>query len=96
MAVSGVTGQGVDELRAEIAAIAGAEIVDLGGSVAIGARHRVALDRAREELEGCEVSRPEMAAERVRWAIRAIEEMIGAVETEEVLDEVFSSFCIGK
>ena len=96
LAVSGVTGQGVDELRAEIAAIAGAEIVDLGGSVAIGARHRVALDRAREELEGCEVSRPEMAAERVRWAIRAIEEMIGAVETEEVLDEVFSSFCIGK
>ena len=96
LAVSGVTGQGFEELRTKIAAVAETEIIDLGGSVAIGGRHRAALDRARREIRGCDVSRPEVAAERVRWAIRAVEEMIGAVDTEEVLDEVFSTFCIGK
>ena len=96
LAVSGITGQGFEELRTKIAAVAETEIVDLGGSVAIGCRHRAALDRALREIQGCEVSRPELAAERVRWSVRAIEEMIGAVDTEEVLDEVFSTFCIGK
>jgi tRNA modification GTPase len=96
LAVSGVTGEGLGELRAKIAEVAETEIIDLGGSVAIGGRHRAALERALGEIGGCDVSRPELAAERVRWAIRAIEEMIGAVDTEEVLDEVFSTFCIGK
>ena len=40
---------------------------------------------------------PDTAAENVRWALRAVHELIGEVATDDVLDEVYrSSFCIGK
>jgi tRNA U34 5-carboxymethylaminomethyl modifying GTPase MnmE/TrmE len=32
----------------------------------------------------------------VRWALRAVDELIGEVATDDVLDEIYSSFCIGK
>lgn len=37
-----------------------------------------------------------MAAEELRYAIKAIESVIGAVDNEDVLDKLFASFCIGK
>jgi tRNA modification GTPase len=37
-----------------------------------------------------------IAAVHLRTAIHSLEELIGAVEVEDVLDRVFSSFCIGK
>jgi tRNA modification GTPase len=39
---------------------------------------------------------PELAAEDVRLAARALERVSGRVDPEAVLDRVFSSFCIGK
>ena len=36
------------------------------------------------------------SAESLRWAVRSIDRLIGEVATEDVLDEVFESFCIGK
>jgi len=94
--VSCVTGKGMAELGERLLQIVVGEIPDLGGGVAIGRRHRRALDRAGVELAGCELDEPELAAESVRWALQEIQELTGEVATDEVLDEVFRSFCIGK
>ncbi len=94
--VSCHTGAGLAALRAELAARAVRDVADLGGAVAIGARHRHALEAAARELDGCDPVRPELAAEAVRWALRAVDELIGEVGAEDVLDQVFSTFCVGK
>jgi tRNA modification GTPase len=94
--VSCVSGEGVDALRAALASHAERGIADLGGGVAIAARHRASLERAESELDGVDPARPELAAEGVRWAIRALEELVGELDVETVLDEVFATFCIGK
>jgi tRNA modification GTPase len=96
LGVSCHTGAGVEALRAELLRTALEDIPDLGGAVAISARHRRAVESARSELDALDLARPETAAQNVRWALRAIDELIGEVADEEVLDEIYSSFCIGK
>ena len=49
------------------------------------------LKRSRETLEA-----PELAAEDLRLAARALERITGRIGAEDVLDVIFSSFCIGK
>jgi tRNA modification GTPase len=63
------------------------------------ARHRravetavAALRRARDQLAVA----PELAGEDARLAVRALESLTGRVDVEDVLDRVFSQFCIGK
>jgi tRNA modification GTPase len=94
--VSCHSGEGLAALRAALAALAEREVVDLGGAVAIGARHRAALERARDELAAADWGQLELAAERLRWAIRALEELVGEASSEELLDRLFATFCIGK
>ena len=96
LAVSCVSGEGLEALRGLLEEAVSGRVPDLGGEVAIGRRHREALARAADELAVCDVEVPELAAESVRWAAAAVEELIGGVVTEDVLAEVFSSFCIGK
>ena len=65
-------------------------------------RHRIALARARDALAAAlpaarpSDARPVLAAHHLRDAARALEELIGVVDVEEVLDRVFRSFCVGK
>ncbi|HEX7760416.1 MAG TPA: tRNA uridine-5-carboxymethylaminomethyl(34) synthesis GTPase MnmE, partial [Caulobacteraceae bacterium] len=76
-------------------------VADLSGAdfpAVTRARHRVHLEtardhvlRARENLE-----EPELAAEDVRLAARALSRVAGRIGAEDVLDLVFASFCIGK
>ena len=54
---------------------------------------REAADRVVRALDQAE---PELAAEDVRLAARALERISGRVDPESVLERVFSSFCIGK
>ena len=74
----------------------------LGGAEAAPlsrARHRELVQRALASLEealGMLSSRPELAGAEVNRAIRALGELTGAVDIEDVLDRVFSQFCIGK
>jgi tRNA modification GTPase len=64
-------------------------------------RHRTALCRAQEALAQ---SLPHLgrhgdavlAAHHVIEATTALEELLGAVDIDEILDRVFSSFCVGK
>ena len=65
-------------------------------------RHRFALERARGELqhfhdafESREVPAV-VAAVHLREATRELEELIGVIDVEDVLDRVFSAFCVGK
>lgn len=66
------------------------------------ARHAAALRHARDELrhfitswENGSLPAP-VAAVHLRTAVGALEELIGAVDVEDVLDRVFGSFCVGK
>jgi tRNA modification GTPase len=58
------------------------------------ARARVALADAREQLAGA--GDAVLVAHHVREATAALDELVGAVDVEDVLDRVFASFCVGK
>jgi tRNA modification GTPase len=64
--------------------------------VTISRRHGQKLREAREELQQCRMDQLELAAEAMRWARRRLEELTGEIVDEDVLDQVFSSFCLGK
>ncbi len=99
-AVSGLTGQGLTKLVDSVADIL--EKRARGSQTAIRTRHRLAIDKARGALENAaamierDTGRAEIAAEELRTAIRALDSLIGRVDVEDLLDEIFSSFCLGK
>ena len=99
-AVSGRTGQGLDQLVARISAVLVGKAASAG--VMTRERHRVAMIRAVEAMESArhQVQGPGGAAELValdlRRAARALDVLVGRVDTEDLLDEIFASFCIGK
>ncbi|WP_295311221.1 tRNA uridine-5-carboxymethylaminomethyl(34) synthesis GTPase MnmE [Roseobacter sp.] len=98
--VSGRTGQGVNELIEDIRQILSNRTSDAG--IATHERHRVAMERALDGLKAAReiVGRgPELydiAAEELRSAIRALEALVGRIDVENLLDEIFASFCLGK
>ena len=94
--VSCHTGDGIAALRTRLAAAVAGEIPDLGGAVAIAARHRRSLEQAAGELDGCDPGDPEIGAERARRALRAVDDLVGEVSSEELLDAIYADFCVGK
>ena len=98
--VSGKSGQGVPELLKRIGAILASRASSAGLSTR--ERHRLALTQAIGALESALVEvksgpdRADLAAEEIRTALRALETLLGRVHVESLLDEIFSSFCIGK
>jgi tRNA modification GTPase len=66
------------------------------------ARHLRALGAARDELRafagawGADTLPAPVAAVHLRAAAGALEELIGGVDVEDVLDRVFATFCVGK
>lgn len=97
--LSPVTGEGMDEFIAALTA----RIADLFDAQSAGtppltrARHRAALEEAQDCLiRGENAPLPELAAEDLRLALRALGRITGRVHVEEVLDAVFRDFCIGK
>jgi tRNA modification GTPase len=102
--VSAETGSGLQDLLRAINEILDARHGEVVPDLPIltRARHRKALDIARSELEQFRSGWREerlpatVIAVHVRTAVHALEELIGAVEIEDVLDRVFSSFCVGK
>lgn len=97
IAVSARTGFGMDALRQalDVAAAARAGLSD--GAVLTRPRHRAALREAVEELARLPLAElPELRAEALRRALRALSRLTGRVDVEQVLDVVFGEFCIGK
>lgn len=97
LAVSATSGFGLDTLRQRLLAEAEARM-NAGGSPAITrARHRSALKECAAHLERAGVaSSPELVAEDVRLAARALGRITGRVDVEDLLDVIFREFCIGK
>ncbi|HET6183476.1 MAG TPA: tRNA uridine-5-carboxymethylaminomethyl(34) synthesis GTPase MnmE [Acetobacteraceae bacterium] len=95
--VSAVTGIGLAALRARLEAAARNLTAQAGPPALTRARHRAALTEAAERLSGAlETEWPELRAEDLRLALRAIGRVTGAVDVEQVLDALFAEFCIGK
>jgi tRNA modification GTPase len=103
MAVSALTGAGLSDLRRSAAARVFADrmnLADLEPGLT-RERHRTALSRALASLGGAvpHLGRggdAVLAAHHVRQATDALDELLGFIDIEEVLDRVFSSFCVGK
>jgi tRNA modification GTPase len=101
--ISSLTGLGIDDLRSAIrdsflsgAAVDSREYVALNQS-----RHRDALEKARTALDRFEVSMSAGAAlELIAWDLRetlhALGQVTGETTPDEVLDLIFSRFCVGK
>ena len=98
--VSGKTGEGVDHLVTAISKT----LLDRSASAGIATRerHRQALMSSQKYLsaakEGLDLGPDhyDLVAEDMRSAIRALNSLIGHVDVENLLDEIFSSFCLGK
>jgi tRNA modification GTPase len=97
-ALSAKNGVGIPQLLAALAAFA--EAAAGGGAPSLLSRERdlVALTSAQESLDRflSEGATDEIAAEHLRQAGLALERLVGRIDTEQVLDRLFASFCIGK
>jgi tRNA modification GTPase len=101
--VSTVTGEGLADLRRQLAQTAFGKLVSLGDvePVVTRARHRDALQRALAELEAFRDARAggvdaAATATHLRAAVGALDDLIGAITPDDVLDRVFATFCVGK
>lgn len=100
LAVSGLTGDGVPEVMSRIGEILQARVGSAGALVR--ERHRIAVSAAIAALaeSRAEVvrddSRVELAAEHLRRAVTALDALIGRVDVDDLLGEIFATFCIGK
>ena len=92
--------QGVDDLRQHLKDVMGFEAASEGGFLArrrhIDALNRAqeALDFGRQQLEG--MAAGELLAEDLRMAQHALNEITGEFTADDLLGEIFGSFCIGK
>ena len=102
--VSAETGEGLTELMEimdeQLSATVGAIVADM--PILTRSRHIHGIRQAREEIAAFgdawkQATLPSpVAAVHLRAAVTALESLIGAVSTDDVLDRVFSSFCVGK
>lgn len=104
LAVSAETGEGLPDLVSALAAA----LRDSKGMLRLDAplvtreRHRFALENARAELAefrnafSAQAVPAVVSAVHLREATRYLEELIGVVDVEDVLERVFSTFCVGK
>ncbi len=100
--VACTTGAGVEALKDALKAAVwrggvGSEALE----VAINARHQDALTRARAALQRADQAWQaqvtlECIAADLRLAVTAVGEVVGATSTEDLLDRIFSTFCLGK
>jgi tRNA modification GTPase len=95
--ISAKTGLGMDELRVRLAQAARQMTESSGPPPLTRFRHRAALLEAADHLDAAEwADLPELRGEDLRLAMRALGRITGHVGVEDILDTVFSKFCIGK
>lgn len=98
--ISSVTGEGIEELLERVGDVLSKRVASAG--IATRERHRIAMEKAVLALE-IAIDRlknaPELAeiiAADFRDVLLALDSLVGRVDVENLLDEIFSSFCIGK
>lgn len=98
--VSGLTGKGVDAMLAHVSSVLESRLSTRGA--ANRERHRAAMERASAELDVANAMlrsgsvSSELIAEQIRYGVRHLDSLVGAIDVESVLGEIFSKFCIGK
>ncbi len=97
LTLSAKTGEGLPALSQAITSFIAARYGAGEGAALTRLRHRQALEEARGHLtRALAASETELCAEDMRLAMRAIGRITGRVDVEDILGEIFSSFCIGK
>lgn len=103
VSVSVETGEGLDELRRLLPELVYSATISSGSEspVLLRRRHATAVEKARDEVaafrEALASGVPaEMAATHLQEAGTALEELLGVISVDDVLDVVFRDFCIGK
>ena len=96
--ISGSTGYGVSKMLSAVQdRLAG---LAAGAGLMAHQRHFHALTEAHAALasvgRGTGEEAVELAAEQLRFATRALSSLVGLVDVEDLLDDIFASFCIGK
>jgi tRNA modification GTPase len=96
ISTSSMTGEGIAALSRMIAEAA-RKCLPQEGEVALNARHRTALAESAAALrESLTTDDPLLKAEEVRFALRALDRVTGRAGVEDMLDALFSRFCVGK
>ncbi len=99
-AISGETGDGVSQLLEAIEQNLGEIAAQV--SIATHERHAQAMRKADGAIEATYEllkggpDRYDIAAEELRSGIRKLEALVGRIDVENLLDEIFASFCLGK
>jgi tRNA modification GTPase len=97
-----LTGEGLDQIKRAITHVAVGRHHEAGDSVVISRlRHKVLLQQAAKALHyALKAMDDKLSAECValdmRVALQALGEIVGIVTNEEILDQIFREFCIGK
>ncbi|MEE8577804.1 MAG: hypothetical protein V3T31_11165, partial [candidate division Zixibacteria bacterium] len=100
--ISCISGDGIDSLLKELSRTIEERLPDLtSGLVVTSARHRGKLIDANEAMaRAIELTKsgetPELLTVELKSACTALEEITGRIYNEEILESIFSSFCIGK
>jgi tRNA modification GTPase len=99
--VSAMTGQGMDSLREQLGRAVSSSNVSDNTTRISSERHKNALERAKDLLEKAQASSsslapPEFVAADLRLAADALGEVTGDITTDEILNNIFANFCVGK
>ena len=102
VSMSALTGQGLDDLETTIISqITGGEVVTADTPLVSNPRHKALLIRAVEHTQTAiqaqrERLSPDLVSIDVREAVDALGQITGETATEDLLNAIFSKFCIGK
>lgn len=100
--ISAKFGAGLDELKKTIIDLYGSgDDKNTGSAMITNMRHKLAMEKAHKNIQAAKESieggmSPEFAAFDLREALDNLDEITGKKINDEILDKIFSSFCIGK
>jgi len=100
LAISGKSGEGLDSLLEEISDRLSR--LSIGAQTATRERHRISMIKAQRFLDAGKLliednlELSELASSELHQGIQTLSSLIGSVGVEDLLDEIFSSFCLGK
>ena len=100
MSLSAKTGDGVEELKAELYKRVFGGGVDLNSQYVAEERHYYALKKAKdallEGLSNVDIVPLDLVAEDIKSVWLSLGEITGKTASEEIIDEIFKKFCVGK
>ena len=98
--ISAKTGEGLEELKEKLFNFAFKEGIDLNGEFITEERHFNALNKAKKHIEealsNLNLVPLDLVAEDIKMVWDSLGEITGKTASEEIIDEIFKKFCVGK